>query len=74
MIFHRLKVALTSLLREKRLREQTSTSPPRLALDAVQIAWLFINWTVADWLLTLLAAGTAIPGFLNFALIIEALR
>jgi hypothetical protein len=31
-----------------------------IANDQLEDAWLFINWTVADWLLTLLAAGTAI--------------
>jgi hypothetical protein len=31
-----------------------------IANDQLEDSWLFMNWTVANWFLTLLAAGTAI--------------
>ena len=36
------------------------TIPYDIANEQLQYAWLFINWTATDWVLTLLAAGTAI--------------
>lgn len=37
-----------------------NTIPWDIANEQIQYAWLFTNWTAADWILTVLAAGTAI--------------
>jgi hypothetical protein len=37
-----------------------NTIPWDIANEQIQYAWLFTNWTAADWILTILAAGTAI--------------
>jgi hypothetical protein len=37
-----------------------NTVPWDIANEQAQYAWLFTNWTATDWILTILAAGTAI--------------
>ena len=37
-----------------------NTVPWDIANEQIQYAWLFTNWTATDWILTILAAGTAI--------------
>jgi hypothetical protein len=38
----------------------SKTIPWDIANEQIQYAWLFINWTATDWILTILAAGTAV--------------